>query len=370
MPTALNSPNRRTPPFASDEAKWQAVITKDPAADACFCFSVKTTGVYCLPSCPSRRPLRKNVAFHAAPDEAERAGFRACKRCSPNGSGLAEVHAAAVARACRAIERAEAMPALEALAKIAGMSRYHFHRVFRKHTGLSPKSYATAWRAQRVRQELSRASTVTEAIYAAGFHSSGRFYSGSAQMLGMRPHTFRTGGDRVRIQFSVGESSLGSVLVAATDQGVCAISLGGEANLLVKELQEQFPKAELLAGDRDFERTVAQVIAFIEAPQLGLDLPLDIRGTAFQQRVWQALQQLPAGEKVSYTELAQRVGAPKSVRAVAGACAANTLAVAIPCHRVVRLNGEGSGYRWGIERKRALLERESGPRAVSEHSKK
>jgi len=344
----------------TDEAKWQAVVQKDQAADGTFYYSVKTTGVYCRPSCATTRPaLRKNVAFHDSPEEAEKAGFRACRRCAPKGPTLAEEHAAAVAKACRAIETAEEPPALDILAKTAGMSSYHFHRVFKAITGLTPKAYAVAHRARRVREELAKGGTVTEAIYESGFNSNGRFYAKSAETLGMTPTRFRKGGTGTTIRFAVAEGSLGSVLVAASDQGVCAISLGDDPDALVRELQDRFPKAELIGGDEEFERTVAQVIGFIEAPKTGLDLPLDVRGTAFQQKVWQALREIPAGSTVSYADVAQRIGAPKAVRAVAQACAANSLAVAIPCHRVVRNDGNLSGYRWGVQRKSALLEREA-----------
>jgi AraC family transcriptional regulator of adaptative response/methylated-DNA-[protein]-cysteine methyltransferase len=240
------------------------------------------------------------------------------------------------------------------------MSRFHFHRIFKEATGVTPKAYAAAHRANRLREELPRSNSVTEAIYGAGFNSSGRFYAGSTDMLGMAPKNFRTGGDGTAIRFALGQCSLGAILVAATAKGVCAIALGDEPEALLRDLQDRFPKAQLIGGDRDFERLVATVIGFVEAPQLGLDLPLDVRGTAYQQRVWQALQAIPAGSTASYTEIAKRIGRPKAVRAVAQACAANTIAVAIPCHRVVRNDGAISGYRWGVERKRSLLAREVG----------
>ena len=356
----MNAPMKAMNDYQTDDARWQAVVQKDKNADRRFYYSVRTTGVYCRPSCPASRPaLRRNVAFHGSPEEAEAAGFRACKRCSPKGPTRAEEHAAAVARACRAIETAEEPPALDALAREAGMSAYHFHRVFKAATGLTPKAYAAAHRARRVREELSRRDTVTEAIYEAGFNSNGRFYAQSAQTLGMTPTSFRRGGTGTTLRFAVAESSLGSVLVAASEKGVCAISLGDDPEALVRELQDRFPKAELIGGDEAFERLVAQVIGFIEAPKTGLDLPLDVRGTAFQQKVWQALQEIPAGSTASYAEIAGRIGAPKAVRAVAQACAANALAVAIPCHRVLRHDGNLSGYRWGVQRKSALLEREA-----------
>jgi AraC family transcriptional regulator of adaptative response/methylated-DNA-[protein]-cysteine methyltransferase len=268
-------------------------------------------------------------------------------------------HTAVVEKACRLIEQAEDTPNLEALATAVGMSRYHFHRVFKASTGLTPKAYAAAHRAKRVRDELVRANTVTEAIYGAGFQSNGRFYATSSEVLGMTPTDFRSGGHGLDIRFAVGACSLGSILVAATDQGVCAILLGDDPNELVRDLQDRFPHAQLIGADQTFEHIVATVVGFVEAPGLGLDLPLDIRGTAFQQRVWQALRAIPVGSTASYTDIAQHIGMPKAGRAVAQACAANHLAVAIPCHRVVRRDGALSGYRWGVERKCALLDREA-----------
>lgn len=257
------------------------------------------------------------------------------------------------------IEAAEEIPTLDALAAAAGMSRFHFHRVFKSVAGITPKAYAAAHRAQRLRAVLPARGRVTDAIYDAGFNSSGRFYAESDALLGMTPTRFRSGGAGEAIRFAVGECSLGTVLVAATDRGVCAISLGDDPDALVRELQDRFPNATLIGDDAEFERVIARVVGFVEAPALGLDLPLDVRGTAFQQRVWQALREIPPGSTVSYADLAARIGAPKSIRAVASACAANTLAVAIPCHRVVRTDGALSGYRWGIERKRTLIDRES-----------
>jgi AraC family transcriptional regulator of adaptative response/methylated-DNA-[protein]-cysteine methyltransferase len=345
--------------FSTDAQRWAAVARRDRTADGGFFYSVRTTGVYCRPSCAARRPLRENVAFHDTREDAERAGFRPCLRCRPKDATLEERRAAAVAQACRLIEDAEEAPNLDALAASAGMSRFHFHRVFKQVTGVTPKAYAAARRAERVRETLQRDATVTEAMYNAGFNSSGRFYAGSTQTLGMTPKRFRSGGDGAAIRFAVGECTLGAILVAATDKGVCAVSLGDEPEALVRDLQDRFSKAELIGGDREFERWVAKVIGFVEAPALGLDLPLDMRGTAFQRRVWHALRKIRPGSTVSYTELAKRIGAPKAVRAVAQACASNPIAVAIPCHRVVRTDGSLSGYRWGVARKRALLDREA-----------
>ena len=342
------------------DPRWAAIVARDPEADGTFVYSVRTTGVYCRPSCAARLPRPENVDFHLTAADAERAGFRACKRCKPDQIPLAEQHAAKVAKLCRFIESAEYPPSLDELAKHAGLSPYHLHRVFKAITGLTPRAYATAHRAKRVRQQLAaRTSTVTDAIYDAGYSSNGRFYEESNEVLGMTPTRYRAGGADTEMRFAIGECSLGSILVAQTDRGVCAIFIGDDPDELVRNLQDHFPHANLIGGDATFEQSIAKVIGFVEAPGLGLDLPLDVRGTAFQQRVWQALREIPAGQTMSYREIADRIGSPKSVRAVGQACSANNLAVAIPCHRVVRNDGGLSGYRWGVERKRALLDREA-----------
>ena len=342
------------------DPRWASVVSRDRSADGAFYYSVETTGVYCRPSCGARRANPKNVRFHLTAADAEAAGFRPCKKCKPDQPSRAEPYATKVAEACRLIEAADETPRLAELAEAAGLSSYHFHRVFKAITGLTPRDYATAHRTRRVREELARSGTVTEAIYEAGFNASSRFYEKADAMLGMTPTAFRAGGVKAEIRFAIGECSLGSILVAKSGKGICAIFLGDDPDALLRELQDRFPRAELIGGDAEFEGLVARVVGFVEAPCVGLDLPLDVRGTAFQQRVWQALRAIPAGSTASYTEIAQRIGAPKAVRAVAAACAANALAVAIPCHRVVRNDGALSGYRWGVERKRALLEREGG----------
>jgi AraC family transcriptional regulator of adaptative response/methylated-DNA-[protein]-cysteine methyltransferase len=272
---------------------------------------------------------------------------------------LAGQHAATVADLCRIIENAEQAPTLAELAAHAGLSAFHLHRVFKAITGLTPKQYAIAHRTRRVKAELGRSNTVTEAIYDAGYNSNGRFYEQSNDVLGMTPTAYRSGGANTEIRFAIGECSLGSILVAASERGVCAILIGDDPDALARDLQDRFPRAHLIGGDSQFEQLVAKVVGFVEAPALGLDLPLDVRGTAFQQRVWQALREIPVGQTVSYLQVANRIGAPKAVRAVGAAVGANPLAVAIPCHRVIRNDGSLCGYRWGVDRKRALIEREA-----------
>jgi AraC family transcriptional regulator of adaptative response/methylated-DNA-[protein]-cysteine methyltransferase len=356
-------------PYDSDDARWAAVCARALEADGRFWYAVRSTGVFCRPSCPSRRPRRANVSFYASSDDAEAAGFRPCLRCRPLDPPLAERQARAVAQACRlidaAIDAGDDAPDLASLAEACGMSRFHFHRIFKTHTGITPKAYAGARRAERLKNGLAQASSVTAAAYDAGFNSSGRFYAASPGLLGMAPRRYRAGGDGEQIRFAVAACSLGALLVAATGKGICCILLGDDPELLVRDLQDRFPKAELIGAEPGFEATIAQVVGFVEAPRIGFDLPLDVRGTAFQQRVWQALRQIPAGQTVGYAELAARLGMPQGARAVAGACAANPVAVAIPCHRVVRNDGAISGYRWGIERKRTLLEREASQAAES-----
>ncbi|TPN40178.1 bifunctional DNA-binding transcriptional regulator/O6-methylguanine-DNA methyltransferase Ada [Mesorhizobium sp. B2-3-3] len=344
----------------AEDPRWARVVARDKSADGDFWYSVATTGVYCRPSCPSRRANPRNVQLHDTLAQAKATGFRACRRCNPDGPSIDAGNAAMVARACRMIEDSEEEPSLDQLAVAAGRSPGYFHRVFRAITGLTPKDYAAAHRAARVRQSLEDGVSVTTAIYDAGFNSSGRFYEKSTGMLGMTPTRYRAGGANEDIRFAVGESSLGAILVASSQKGVAAILLGDDPDALVRDLQNRFPKARLIGGDRDYEALVARVVGFVEAPRLGLHLPLDVRGTAFQQRVWRALRDIPVGGTVSYAEMAQRIGAPKATRAIAAACAANAHAMAIPCHRVIRKDGALSGYAWGAERKRALLEREAG----------
>lgn len=341
------------------DPRWARIVMRDRSADGQLWYSVATTGIYCRPSCPSRTANPKNVQLHDTLRAAKATGFRPCKRCNPDGLADDRGNAAIVARACRLIEQSEEEPSLADLARTVGRSASYFHRVFKATTGLTPKDYAYAHRARKVRQCLARGDRVTEAIYDSGFNSSGRFYAKSTDMLGMTPTQYRSGGSNEDIRFAIGESSLGSILVASSRRGVAAILLGDDPDELLRDLQDRFPNAKLVGADSAYEDLVARVVGFVEAPGVGLDLPLDVRGTVFQQRVWQALQDVEPGQTVSYAEIARRIGAPKSVRAVAGACAANNLAIAIPCHRVVRNDGTHSGYAWGVERKRALLDREA-----------
>ncbi len=347
------------PPSASapagDDARWTAVQRREPGP---FFYAVQTTGIYCRPGCPSRLPRREHVRFFNDFEAAEQAGFRPCKRCQPAGPSIAALHADAVARACRILQDSEPPPTLLELSRAVGMSPYHLHRIFTGKTGLTPKAYATAQRAERLRRILPGSSSVTEAIYEAGYPSAGRFYADSSKRLGMQPETYRQHGRGETIRFSTGACSLGIVLVAESEKGVCAVFLGDDARSLEEELQRRFRKARLLPAEPEFERIVSQVLRLIDEPQLETDLPLDLRGTAFQQRVWQALQRIPAGNTVSYAQIAREMGKPGAARAVAGACAANSLALLIPCHRVVHQDGSLSGYRWGVQRKRTLLDRE------------
>lgn len=341
------------------DPRWAAVLARDAKAHGGFVYAVKTTGVYCHPGSPSRLPKPENVEFFDTEAAAQAAGYRPSQRYAAQPAVLAAHHAAIIAQACRRIEAATVTPTLNELAVSAGLSPFHFHRLFKQITGLTPSGYARAQRANKMRKNLVAGQTVTHALYDAGFNSNSRFYETSEQLLGMMPTDYRRGGRNADIRFAIGQCSLGAILVAQSERGICAITLGDDPDVLARHLQDQFPNAQFIGDDAAFAKLVAQVVGFIEAPALGLELPLDVQGTAFQERVWQALRAIKPGETVSYTDLAIRIGAPKAVRAVAGACAANKLAVAIPCHRVVRNDGALSGYRWGVERKRALLEREA-----------
>ncbi len=351
-------PEGGTPSSPDEDARRAQVVARDKSADGRFWYSVATTGVYCRPSCPSRAANPRNVAFHDTTAAARAAGFRPCKRCRPDDVSADAERVALVTRACRLIEQAEDVPSLDRLARAVKRSPGSLHRLFKAITGLTPREYASARQATRVRERLAAAVTVTDAIYDAGFNSSGRFYERSNAMLGMTPTRYRAGGVEEELRFAIGESSLGAILVASSAKGIAAILLGDDPAALARDLQDRFPRARLIGADPEYESIVALVVAFVEAPRLGLDLPLDVRGTAFQQRVWQVLREIGYGRTLSYAAVAERIGAPAATRAVAGACAANNLAVAIPCHRVVRSDGALSGYAWGVERKRTILDRE------------
>ncbi len=344
-----------------NDARWNAILHRDRQADGQFVYSVRSTGIFCRPGCSSRTPRPENVRFHANPDEAIRAGFRPCQRCKPEQSSAPS--AEVVSSVCRAIESAvtagDPAPQLETLADKAGLSRFHLHRLFRAATGLTPRQYANACRAKQMLKQVKESATVTESIYETGFNSSSRFYHAAANTLGMTPSEFRKGAQNTAITYAIGPSSLGMLLVARSTRGICAILMGDSEETLRNNLQQRFPQATLVPADADFAETLEKIVTLTEQPRsTHINLPLDIRGTAFQQRVWQALQEIPAGETASYADIAQRIGNPRSVRAVAQACASNALAVAIPCHRVVKSDGALSGYRWGVERKKELLRRE------------
>ncbi len=345
--------------FGTDELRWQALANRDRHADEIFVYAVKTTGIYCRPTCASRLPSRQNVRFFQTCTEAEQAGFRPCKRCQPNATSPREEQVQLIAKICKMIEASEISLSLSKLAAVAGLSQYHFQRIFKEIVGVTPKAYAIAQRQKRVQDSLQQGASVTQTLYDAGFGTNSHFYAGATDMLGMAPSQYKRGAAEIKIQFAIERSFLGWVLVAATERGICAIDFGDTPQALMAQLQTRFPNAQIRESDATFSGWVAQVIALIETPDRGLNLPLDIQGTAFQQRVWQALQTIPSGTTISYAEVAQQIDRPTAVRAIATACAANRLAVAIPCHRVVRSNGELSGYRWGVERKRALLEREA-----------
>jgi AraC family transcriptional regulator of adaptative response/methylated-DNA-[protein]-cysteine methyltransferase len=349
--------NELTHTLTTDDRRWAAIIARDAGLDGRFVFAVTTTGIYCRPACPARRPQRRHVRFFVTCAKAEDAGFRPCLRCRPKDRPHQSRQAEVIAAACRALE-SDTPPSLDILAAKSGLSRFHFHRAFKAATGVTPKAYATAHRATRARHELQRETSVTEAIYAAGYNSNSRFYAEADAMLGMTPQNFRHRGDGADIVYGIGKSSLGHVLVARSGRGVCAVMLGGDQKTLEAEIKKKFAKARSIENDAEFAALLAKVIGLVEAPAMPVDLPLDIRGTLFQQKVWAALRAIPPGETASYAEIAKRIGAPKSTRAVAQACAANDIAIAIPCHRVVRSDGAISGYRWDPARKRALLDRE------------
>jgi AraC family transcriptional regulator of adaptative response/methylated-DNA-[protein]-cysteine methyltransferase len=344
----------------SDEQRWDQVRRRDPSADGQFVYAVKTTGIYCRPTCSSRLPNRQNVTFFADSARAELAGFRACLKCRPaTAHDSSSARQRAIVRACRLIDCSDKSPALSELAAAAGLSSFHFHRVFKEVVGMTPKAYASSVKSNDFRRKLAESPTVSEAINASGLSASLHKSKTIARTLGMKPSEYRNRGAGQEIRFAIARCRLGWTLVAATDRGICMIELGDSAEALRDRLQLKFGKATLNEAGPELDELVARVVAMIDTPSRTPDLPLDIQGTAFQRRVWDALRAIPSGSTLSYSEVARKIGAPKSTRAVARACASNSIAIAIPCHRVVRNDGSLSGFRWGIEKKRELLDSEA-----------
>jgi AraC family transcriptional regulator of adaptative response/methylated-DNA-[protein]-cysteine methyltransferase len=345
MPDALNA----TDP---DDLRWEAVLAREPRGD--FLYAVTTQGVFCKPGCPSRAPLRRNTRFFCDAASAEAAGFRACKRCDPKGERAA-IHAAAVQSACAMIEGAEGIPSLAALAERAGYARHHFLRLFREVTGVTPRSFAESVRARRLAAALAAGERVADAVAGAGFGSESRVYEAPGRVLGMTPGAARRGGAGEVIRVAVAASALGPLMVGATEAGVCFIGFGEDAEALRGDVMARFPRATIEDAPDALADAVRQVVAYVAEPRAALELPLDLRGTAFQRRVWEALRGIPLGETRTYSGLAAEMGEPRATRAVARACAQNKVSIAVPCHRVVGKDGDLTGYRWGVPRKRALL---------------
>jgi AraC family transcriptional regulator of adaptative response/methylated-DNA-[protein]-cysteine methyltransferase len=345
-------------PLADKEPRWQALLSRDAGQDGRFFFAVKTTGIYCRPTCPSRRPNRANVLFFETPAQAEQAGYRPCKRCHPNGESIDARQTRAVQKACRLIEESDAIPGLAALAAAVGMSQSHFHRQFKRLLGVTPRQYAAGKRVKRLQEELQAGRPIADAIYESGYGSGSRVYEKSTATLGMTPADYRDAGKDQVVAYTLEKTELGWLLVAATNKGICSIEFGNDKQQLRANLERRFAAAHIDPTNQKLRGWVKEIVSFIRTPVHGLHLPLDIQGTAFQQRVWKALQQVPPGRTVSYAQLADAIGQPRAHRAVARACATNQLALAVPCHRVVRKDGQLGGYRWGVDRKRRLLARE------------
>jgi AraC family transcriptional regulator, regulatory protein of adaptative response / methylated-DNA-[protein]-cysteine methyltransferase len=339
----------------TDEGRWAAVVARDAGADHTFYYAVRTTGVFCKPSCPSRRPLRRNVAFFGSAAEAEQAGYRACQRCTPTATSTTTLDA--IERARQILATAEEEPTLAELGAAVGLAPTYLQRVFKKHVGVSPKHYARAQRVERVKAHLKTQNDVTTALYDAGYASSNGFYREANTHLGMRPHAYRQGAPGMPISYTIIDSPLGRLLIAATERGICAVQFGDDA-ALEAALRSEYPLANMRRDDAMLVPQARMILAHLAGEQADLDLPLDVQATAFQARVWNALRAIPYGETRSYGEIARALGDPNTVRAVARACATNPAALVIPCHRVVRGDGDLAGYRWGVERKRALLEHE------------
>ncbi len=339
-----------------EERRWQSVLARDAEADGAFVYAVRTTGIYCRPICPSRRPRREHVAFFALPAAAEQSGFRACRRCHPEQAIIRDPQVDVVQRICRAIAaNPEEPPTLASLGAAVGLSPYHMQRTFKRVMGITPRQYADACRMNRLKDELRKGEAVTSALYGAGYGSPSRLYERAPAQLGMTPAVYRRGGAGMQMHYTVVPCPLGLLLVAATERGICAITLGDTDDALADGLKREYPAAEIARDAFGLDRAVEAIIRHLHGQEPHLDLPLDVQATAFQWRVWEALQAIPYGSTRSYGEIARAIGQPTAARAVAQACATNRVALAIPCHRVVREGGDLGGYRWGVERKRTLL---------------
>ena len=334
------------------------MVDRDQNEDGSFYYAVKTTGIFCRPSCPSRAPNRENVECFYTSKDAASAGYRPCKRCNPTASTRQEETEQKIIRACRSMEQSDTPLKLNDLAKEARLSPYHFHRLFKKMVGVTPKQYSSSHQSHRFKESLKRSRSVTDAIYSAGYSSSSGAYNKRQDHLAMQPKVYRNGAAGITISYGLTECFLGWLIVAATERGICAIEFGDDPKTLPQQLQRRFPKAELQQADSGFITLIREVVHFIKTPGSDFSLPLDIQGTVFQQQVWNVLRQIKPGETLNYTEVAEKIGNPSAVRAVATACASNKLAVVIPCHRVISKDGKISGYRWGVERKKMLLETE------------
>jgi len=344
--------------FNTEDARWHAVLNNNSSADGSFYYAVLTTGIYCRPSCTSRLPNRANVEYFTTCEEAEAAGYRACKRCKPTTKSKAVETEQKIIHSCRIIEESETSLKLDELAAQVNLSPYHFHRLFKKIVGVTPKQYASRNKSQRFQKSLKTSPSITDAIYSAGYGSSGGAYDKTQDQLAMKPKVYRKGAAGITITYGLAQCFLGWVIVAATDRGICAIEFGDDPDALPDQVQSRFPKAQLKEADRGFKTLINEVVEFIESPGGDFKIPLDIQGSAFQQQVWNVLRRVKPGETLSYTEVAEKIGNPNAVRAVASACASNKLAVVIPCHRIISKAGKLSGYRWGTKRKKMLLDLE------------
>lgn len=353
---------RATKRYDTPASRWRAVLARDYEADGAFVLAVTSTGIFCRPICPAKRPRRDRVEFYDTPADARRAGYRACLRCKPEDEAFGRRHTDAIAKATSLISESESMPTLARLAKSAGLSVFHFHRLFRRTVGVTPRQFRAQVMIGRAKRSLRGGESVTASLYDAGFSSNGRFYETAAGRMGMAPKKIAVGGVEETIRFVVRRCKLGLVLVAATQKGVCEVWLGEDAGKLAKRLREAYPRAKIASRDPRMNDLIKKVVLLVERPTRGIALPLDLRGTAFEMRVWETLRRIPIGKTKTYGEIAAAIGHPGAARAVGSACARNHVAVVVPCHRAVGADKKLHGYRWGLERKRRLLEIESNNR--------